>query len=337
MIAIGGRRPGVGRIELLAGLLTTLLCSTPAFAQNWSFDARAVGLGGAGSTSNVGADMVDEQRPYRAIVLPFGLFQILPNLPKVDPTKDDFDFVRAVEYAISPIHYVVGRETTDSGHRFMTDLRNGTLSRDLNAYSGFVPETDITAQGLASPSWGKTLKFRKRSDGSFQGVYAGAGPYFSVNTIAAIDPTLADIMSSPTPLYVPNAHFYMTSDTQSQAALSITGGYRARLSWPGNPGADAKGLNGLYVGANYHYLRGFTYQRFQPDARLDTDADGILVFDPSLGLPVTITRTTADEGRGYAIDLGVAAVRDRWQVGLGINGIANRITWRGVQRTNSSI
>ena len=91
-----------------------LLCGefwrhAPAGAQNWSFDARNVGLGGIGSTSNIALDMVDEQRPFRAIVLPFGLFQILPNLPTLDPTSDDFDLVRAIEYAASPIHYIVGR------------------------------------------------------------------------------------------------------------------------------------------------------------------------------------------------------------------------------------
>jgi hypothetical protein len=41
-----------------------------ASAQNWSFDARNVGLGGVGSTSNVAVDMIDEQRPYRPLVLP---------------------------------------------------------------------------------------------------------------------------------------------------------------------------------------------------------------------------------------------------------------------------
>jgi hypothetical protein len=43
---------------------------------------------------------------------------------------------------------------------------------------------------------------------------------------------------------------------------------------------------------------------------------------------------TADQGRGFAMDLGVSAVRDRWQVGVGVNGIANRITWHGVEQTN---
>ena len=93
-------------------LLVASLLPAQARAQNWSFDARAVGLGGVGSTSNVAADMVDEQRPYRAIVLPFGLLQVIPNLPKLDPTKDEFDLVRAIEYSASPIHFIVGRDDT---------------------------------------------------------------------------------------------------------------------------------------------------------------------------------------------------------------------------------
>ena len=118
-------------------LLMASLLPAQARAQNWSFDARAVGLGGVGSTSNVAADMVDEQRPYRAIVLPFGLLQVIPNLPKLDPTNDEFDLVRAIEYSASPIHFIVGRDGTQTGSLFITDLRNGELSRDLNTIAGF--------------------------------------------------------------------------------------------------------------------------------------------------------------------------------------------------------
>ena len=154
--------------------------TSPAFAQNWSFDARTVGLGGVGSTSNVAVDMVDEQRPYRAIVLPFGLLQVLPNLPKLDPTSDDFDLVRTIRYTVSPIHYIIGRDDTATASLFITDLRNGTLNSDLNVYRGFDPNTSVVAEGLASPSWGKTIKFHKNGERSFQGVYIGAGPYLSM-------------------------------------------------------------------------------------------------------------------------------------------------------------
>src|SRR5262245_19750274 len=133
------------RVPALSSLLLAILTTQPAFAQNWSFDARNIALGGVGSTSNVAVDMIDEQRPYRAIVLPFGLLlQVLPNLPTLDPTKDDFDLVRAIEYAASPIHYIIGRDTTQTGEQFITDIRNGTLNRDLNVYRGFEPATSIT-------------------------------------------------------------------------------------------------------------------------------------------------------------------------------------------------
>src|SRR6476620_4266914 len=116
------------RTTLSICFLASALTSAPALAQNWSFDARRVALGGVGSTSNVALDIVDEQRPYKAIVLPFGLFQILPNLPKLDPTKDEFDLVRAIEYAASPIHFIVGRDNTNTASAFITDLRNGELN-----------------------------------------------------------------------------------------------------------------------------------------------------------------------------------------------------------------
>src|SRR5262245_13196838 len=178
------RLPSIG---LIVCLLASILIAAPAHAQNWSFDARNVGLGGIGSTSNIARDMIDEQRPYKAILLPFGLFQILPNLPKLDPTKDEFDLVRAIEYAASPLHLIVGRDDTETASLFLNDLRNGRLSRDLNVYCCFDPQTSTTAEGLASPSWGTTIKFRKNGDGTFQGVYVGAGPYFSMQTSALID------------------------------------------------------------------------------------------------------------------------------------------------------
>jgi hypothetical protein len=69
MFARLGIRHAVLGMGWSIGLAVTLLSASPARAQNWSFDARNVALGGVGSTSNVAADMVDEQRKYRAIVL----------------------------------------------------------------------------------------------------------------------------------------------------------------------------------------------------------------------------------------------------------------------------
>lgn len=120
-----------------------ICCAAPAFAQNWSFDARKIALGNAGGAEHPASRMIDEERPYRAIVLPFGLIQVLRDRNVFDPGSDEFDIVRAVEYAAAPLHYVIGRDSStksESGRRLSVDIRNATLSRDLNL-SGLRPRT----------------------------------------------------------------------------------------------------------------------------------------------------------------------------------------------------
>jgi hypothetical protein len=59
-----------------------------------------------------------------------------------------------------------------------------------------------------------------------------------------------------------------------------------------------------------------------------------VTVNPAKGFPVTIVRDSSTDGRGFALDVGVAAVVNHWEVGLGVNGIANRIDWTGAERTN---
>ena len=114
-------------------------------------------------------------------------------------------------------------------------------------------------------------------------------------------------------------------------ALAVTGGYRARMAWSsataGNP------TDGLYFGANYHFLKGFHYENFDLGARLDTDNSGLLTVNP-VAEPLVVNRFTGSSGRGFAIDVGMAAVKNRWEIGFGVNGIANRIEWADVERTD---
>jgi hypothetical protein len=62
----------------------------------------------------------------------------------------------------------------------------------------------------------------------------------------------------------------------------------------------------MYVVANYHHLQGFRFDQFDARLRLDTDAKGLLVPDPSPipatsrttgthGLPTRSTRTVSEE------------------------------------------
>jgi hypothetical protein len=47
----------------------------------------------------VARKLVDEERGYRSIVLPYGLIQVLEDTSIFNPDDDNFDPVRAGEYA----------------------------------------------------------------------------------------------------------------------------------------------------------------------------------------------------------------------------------------------
>ena len=135
-----------------------------AATQAYSFDARKVGMGGVVDNSNIAALMVESEAPYAVIPIPIGLIQIFQSRNQFDPTSDEFDPVRAIESASSPFHYTFGRGTSDGDdpeQRFVRELVNGNLSRDLSTYRGFVLPETISAQGLASGGFGKTIKFAK--------------------------------------------------------------------------------------------------------------------------------------------------------------------------------
>ena len=306
---------------------TVALWSTDAWAQNWSFDARRIALGGTGSTGNLAETMIDKERRYTPIVLPFGLFQVLSDLDIYDPNSPKFDPIRAVEYASSPIHYVVGRDTSTSTEAlFVSDIRNATFSRDLSKYRGFVPANDILAEGLASPSWGGTIKVHRDANGGYQGVFIGAGPYLSLRDEATFDQKLTTVLS--TGVNVANAVMPIVNTDQGQAAVAVTGGYRGRFAWPGAQSGSTR--EGVYVAANFNYLRGFVYENDALTVTLATDGSGLLAPTSS----VAILHQHADTGTGFSIDAGAGVVYDRWEVGFGANGISNRIDWTGVRQSS---
>jgi len=313
--------------------LALLLCvslASPALAQNWSFDARSIALGAVSGKDNLASRMVDEQRTYKSVVIPLGLFQVLRNLDRFKPESDDFDLIRVIEYSAAPLHYQFGRDQeAANGRDLFTDIRKATVSRDLSDYRGYKLSNQPVAEGLANPSWGATIPLKGRKGGPFQGIYVGAGPYLSMRTEAALDQRVVDILASDTALRNPNTSYPLGTDVQGQFAMAITGGYRGRFVAGGSSERD-----GIYVAANYNYLRGFRYEQADAALRLDTDAAGMLTINPLLPSPVSIVRTSADAGHGFALDAGVAAVVNGFEVGFGVNGIANRINWDNVEQTS---
>ena len=321
-------------LRFCLALVFCLASVSSALAQNWSFDARSIALGSVSGKDNLASRMVDEQRNYRSIVIPLGLFQVLRDLDRFKPESDNFDLVRVIEYSAAPLHYQFGRDQESANERdLFTDIRRATVSRDLSDYRGYKLANQPVAEGLASPTWGGTIPFSGEKGGPFQGIYVGGGPYLSMRTQAAIDPRVVDILASETALRFNNTSYPIGSDIQGQVAMAITGGYRGRFAVAG--GSSER--DGLYVAADFNYLHGFRYESADVALRLDTDTAGLLTINPLLPSPLAIVRTSADSGHGYAIDAGVAAVVNGIEVGFGVNGIGNRIDWENVQQTSYAL
>jgi hypothetical protein len=301
-------------IFLLVGL-------SSAAGQSYSGDARKIAMGGVGYSENIATRMVEDEKPYSSIVVPIGLIQLLRDRNHFNPDRTDFDPVLAMEYAANPLHYVFGRDPGGGRGKFVHDIVNGEASRDLNAYRVFKPTNSLTAEGLASPNWGKTIKFAKRDTGAFHGIYIGAGPYISAKTVLTIDKALTDVLSSSTPVSIPNRTFSVSDGSVGQLALAITGGYRGRIALPGRSGRD-----GVYIGGNFHYLHGFRHEDAKISVRFDTDPNGLLTIRPTT-VPAAVDYLYARSGSGYAVDLGVATVLNRLELGFGANGVGNRINW----------
>ncbi len=312
-----------------------LLCTaSSAFAQNYTFDARRIALGGAGGTPNIASKLVERQRRYRSIMIPVGLVKLLSDVRVFFPNREDFDFSRAVEYAYSPLHHVFGRREDITPKTFFRDLLRAQLEPDLNAYRGFNIDPSITTEGLLLENWGKTFMLHS-DDRSFQGIYAGAGPYLAARAFAEFDNEIVNLLNGAVDSYVPNGSLDIGGGETDQLALAITGGYRARFPLFAQEGIAA-GRNGLYVAANFHYLQGLRLDAFNANLQLTTDSFGLVLPNPPAA-PFGLDWHTSSSGRGMAVDVGVAAVVNRWDFGFGVGGIANRIDWTDIERHHVSL
>ena len=315
------------RVAFVAVLLLVWTASS-ASAQNYTFDARRVALGGVGGTPNLASKLVERQRRYKSILIPVGLVKVLTNLRVFYPNREDFDLSRAVEFAYSPVHQVFGRGEDINGRTFLRDTIRAQLDPDLNAYRGFEIDPSITAEGLILENWGKTFMVHE-GDRSFQGIYVGAGPYLAARAHGEFDNGLVGLLNSPVDAYLPAASLSIGGGETDQLAVAITGGYRARFPYFAQEGTAAS-RNGMYVAADFHYLQGLRLDDFDVNLQFETDSFGLVSPNPPTP-PFTLDWHTSSHGRGMAIDAGVAFVVNRWDFGFGVGGVANRITWTEIK------
>ena len=130
--------------------------------------------------------------------------------------------------------------------------------------------------------------------------------------------------------YIPAATFGLAGGERHQLAVAITGGYHARFPMFAQDGEGAR-RNGMYVAANYHHLWGLRMDDFDARLQLETDSAGLISPHPQAP-PFRLGWQASRDGRGLAMDFGVAFVRNRWDFGVGVGGVANRLTWSEIER-----
>ncbi len=315
-----------GSVRPILLLVAVFLACSGLFAQNYSWDARSIGMGGETGLGdgNLATTMVPRDRDYSSVVVPLGFMQVLSNLKVFDPNDPQFDALRAIDYIGNPFHYSFNRDSKSGSTDFIKNIVDSGFNRDLNAYRGFKPPERLVAGGLLAPNWGHTFKVYKGPNQSFQGFYVGAGPYISLQTDVHFDPKLISILSSPVNVAVPaNTTLTATNNALEQAAVAITGGYRAKFAFP--PSHSVR--DGLYVALNLNYLYGLRADTADLNLRILTDAAGLVAISPANLVPLTINHMNSNHGRGFSADAGFEVISHGWEFGFGADGIANRINW----------
>jgi len=327
------------RILAIAFLLACILCATatPALTQGFSTDARMIGMGGSDQASD-STSLSEVTKTYSSFGIPLGLIQIYRHRDAFNPSdKVNFNPLLAIEDLSNPMHITFGRESETQGELIVRDLVNGNLNRDLSAYKGFVPKSPIKMSGTFTPDYGKTIRLLKVGK-LYQGIFVGAGPYLTASTNLDVDPSLLANWSGAASSIPTSASLYFDNLTESQAAASITGGYRGRYAAPKALRSENGGDNdGVYVSVNYHYIHGFHYDNDISNARFDTDTAGLIALAIPAQPPVVIDRTWSNSGTGRAVDFGASVVTGHWDFHATANGVANQIVWKDIVHTQYTL
>src|SRR4051812_3132636 len=102
--------------------LLLVLAAAPVFGQNFTTDARLVGMGGIGGHANDALSLAGDARSYHTIGIPIGLFQVFKNTKIFDPGSKEFNPLRAVELLSSPLHYTFDLKEGTPGEVLVSDL-----------------------------------------------------------------------------------------------------------------------------------------------------------------------------------------------------------------------
>lgn len=313
----------MSRRTLALVLGTILLHASVGRSQTWNLDARTAGLGGIGGEQNIFAASLAASRGDHSIPLPFGLFRLLQQRDRFDPKSTDFNPLRLMDFAASPMHLPLSGGSSAQGSAFAQDVRNGSVSRDLNVYRGFIPKS-IQATRQVAPRWGHT--FHLGPAGGTRRVhrlYVGAGPNLALKTAVGLNDAFLGFLTATGTTYDRNQQFVIGNNTQAQVAVAVTGGYRGEFG--------LRDGGRFHLMANVSPLWGVHYEGADVALTLQTDGQGLVATGAGTA-PFSIVRRASGKGTGYSVDLAAGIVSGPLEAGISGQNLASRMTWRNPTR-----
>ena len=311
-------------------VILLLGAATPARAQ-FSFDARRIGMGGL----SLNRDNLRRYNPaYRAvsgrrggvlspkltIPIPLGLISALKDSVAYNIHAANFSAVALANLVLNPPLYLeIKKAPLDTNDVTFTIGRNA-LAVDLGRARELVP---LDRLGIGSSTHfldiGPTI----------QGLHIGVVGFFQEDAGLTLDTTLSNFLRKADSART-RTLYSVNLDGKAQGGFAPTLSYAGRLAG-GAPDSD----DGLYFGGALHYYFGVAYARASGIAGFrtgDTLFAGPSPVKPDLEDTLfTSNKIGTRYGRGVGGDVGFAYIAGSIELGVGVNDIGARLTWKDTQ------
>ncbi len=305
--------------------------AVPARAQ-FSFDARRIGMGGLSLTRD--GNLRRYNPAYRAvpdhrgvgggakltIPIPLGVLQALKDSAAFDVHASYFNAIELANKVLNPPLYLEVKKAPIPTNDVTFTVGRNALVVDLGSARRLVPTDEIGIGGSSRFfDIGPTIK----------GVHIGVLAFLQEDAGITLGDTLRDFLRNADSARV-RTRYFVNVDGKGQGGFAPTISYAGRLAG-GAPDSD----DGFYVGGALHYYFGVAFARA---TGIDGFRTGDTLFAGSNPVKPTVDDTiyTSNRigkqfGRGVGGDVGFAYVAGPVELGVGVNDIGARLTWKDTE------
>ena len=300
-----------------------LLAGAASARAQLSFDARRTGMAGVSLSRDgalgrfnpaYGAVPAREGRSAKfTIPIPLGLIQALKDSTAFDFDSSYFNPIALANYILHPPIFLEIKKAPTPVNDIEFTIGRDSLIVDLGLAGQLVPTDRFGFGGASRPmDLGVTIK----------GVHVGVLAWEDHEVGFQLGDTLLRFLRQRDPART-------TTTYGSDGDAVIQGGFAPTLGYAGRVWGDT--TRGIYVGAAVHYYLGAAYGAVDGTAGFvtgDTLFAGSNPVTPAVDARVRYSKVGNSLGRGVGADIGFVYVSGPVEVGMGVNDIGARLTWK---------